>query len=249
MKQVKTKKIRLVIVFLVLFVMASAVNYATSNANNKDNTENNSTENNSTEEMNNSEETNTEQKEFCATYVKAEETGNYIYYSIFEKNQDETSLNYELLGFDITLSNKNGADEKTIAFPVAIGNTMEFVKSQAFEYENGVLNTYRISLDDIYKLANLVDEETAEKMLKNPDNYIIITFDAIMTTKEGVTLNGIIEEDSQGGVIKNGTTYHFGDSSDLENFKSLFHEKNFTKYYCVAVDFPKGIFAEFPDGH
>lgn len=158
----------------------------------------------------------------------AEMTNGTIYYATCAKLASSSSnLKYVTLGFDVKLSG-NG---ESVSFAVERGEDymveIDSEESGGYEY---IL--YAIDTGAIEELAKLTDEEDAEEVFE--DSEIIVTMNAIMTTKSGSNKNGSIEEDGEGGVSESGTIYHLKNSGDLDDIMDVFDGHDFESYYNIT---------------
>lgn len=169
----------------------------------------------------------------------------YLYYATYAKlATSEQNLKYTSLGFDITLYSKG----KSMVISVEKGGKyLKIIDSRNYKL-NGIeyapneqkasgsnYTLYKISYEDIKRLAYAKNETLAKQILSNED--INIMLDAIMTTKKYGNTHGTLSEDGKGNVTLSGNTYRLINDEDLKEIKKVFSSNGhtFKSFYDIRM--------------
>lgn len=139
-----------------------------------------------------------------------------------------SSLKYYTVGYDITLHG-NG---KSVTFSVKRGDSMKLVSEIINSEYNYLL--YRIDTNTLYDLAIKSDSIVAQEVLKS--SVISVVANAIMTTKQGVVLNGDVTENGVGGLNEWGVIYHLKDDAHWKEMKRIFSGHEFKSYRNIEEE-------------
>ena len=139
-----------------------------------------------------------------------------------------SSLKYYTVGYDITLQG-NG---RNVTFSVKRGGSMKLVSEVTNAGYNYLL--YRIDTDTLYELATKSDPIATEELLES--SIISVIANAIMTTKQGTTLNGDVTENGVGGLNEWGVIYHLKEDSQWKEMKRIFSGHEFKSYRNIEEE-------------
>lgn len=157
----------------------------------------------------------------------AETVNGTIYYATSAKLASSSSNErYYTLGFDITLSG-NG---HSVSFAVQrTGGSMIEIDSRTSGGYEYIL--YAVQDYSLYNLATAANPTEAAYVLSS--STIVVTMNAIMTTRLGNSLRGGITENGSGGLYESGSVYHLKEYSHLMAMMRKFAGHDFGSYINI----------------
>lgn len=150
-----------------------------------------------------------------------------VYYATKAKlASSTTNLRYHTIGFDITLTG-NGV---SVSFSVArTGGSMVEVSNVQYGGYDYIL--YAVQDQTLFNLAMAANPAFAPQVLDA--SYIRVDMNAIMTTKQGGSLAGVVSENGVGGLNEWGKVYHLNNYSHLSTMLGIFSGHTFASYINI----------------
>ena len=176
-------------------------------------------------------------------------TNTYIFYHTSRNNQAEIvggtvymgargktasssyNLKYTSIGYDVRLE----AGGHSVSFAVKRGGSLSKIEPEISAADGYTYTLQTIPRDTLYELAYKVDPATTKKIFKCSE--IDVYFNAIITTKQGSSRHGSVEENGSGGLYESGTVYHVNNSSHLRKLKSIFTREDFEGFRNIKCPF------------
>lgn len=156
-----------------------------------------------------------------------------------------TAKRYTSVGFDVTLTG-NGA---SLTFAVKRGASLTELLHAKREVGGYRYILYRISTEDLYRLASGVDQAAANRIF-SADEFRV-RMNAIMTIKKNGVDQGAIVENGNGTIsVVSNPIYHLNNTSDLRTLKSMFNTdfESFTNIDAPLINHKLNIYYSLGDG-